>query len=120
MKTKTKMWIHYAMAILFAAGIMYAGEYMAFAMMAFMIYCAIRGERYWDKTQPEYIRKERAKAKVQEMLEQDVGKNWEGKKKTGMYKWYVVCAANRHKPSGLVVCGHRHFDKIMRGVIATI
>jgi len=26
----------------------------------------------------------------------------------------IVCAAVRHKRSGLIVCGARHFDKIMR------
>lgn len=26
----------------------------------------------------------------------------------------VVCAANRHKMSGIIVCGARHFDSIMR------
>lgn len=27
----------------------------------------------------------------------------------------VVCAANRHKLSGRIICGARHWDKIMRG-----
>lgn len=31
--------------------------------------------------------------------------------------WRVVCAANRHKETGFIVCGVRHFDRIMRGQI---
>lgn len=29
---------------------------------------------------------------------------------------YIVCAANRHE-SGLIICGARHFDPIMRAVL---
>jgi hypothetical protein len=29
----------------------------------------------------------------------------------------VVCAANRHKTKGIVVCGVRHWDKLMRGQV---
>lgn len=29
----------------------------------------------------------------------------------------IVCAANLNKSNGLIICGARHFDKIMRAVI---
>lgn len=29
-------------------------------------------------------------------------------------KPWIVCAANRHRESGLIVCGARYFDPIMR------
>lgn len=29
---------------------------------------------------------------------------------------YIVCAANRRKSDGLVICGARHLDNIMRNV----
>lgn len=32
----------------------------------------------------------------------------------------VVSAANRHKASGLIICGARHYDDVMRGVIMFI
>ena len=30
-----------------------------------------------------------------------------------MREQYVVCAANRHKETGIVICGARHWDSIM-------
>ncbi len=33
------------------------------------------------------------------------------------YQPWVVCAANRHRVSGLIVCGARHFDDTMRTVM---
>lgn len=30
---------------------------------------------------------------------------------------YIVCAANRHNDSKLVICGARHFDSIMRAAM---
>ena len=32
------------------------------------------------------------------------------------YKQFVVCAANRHKELGLIICGARHWDDIMCAV----
>jgi hypothetical protein len=29
----------------------------------------------------------------------------------------VVCAANRHRETGLIICGARHYDPIMRAVM---
>lgn len=29
----------------------------------------------------------------------------------------VVCAANRHKTKGIIICGARHWDKLMRGQV---
>lgn len=29
-------------------------------------------------------------------------------------KRWVVCAANRHRESGLIICGVRHYDPLMR------
>jgi hypothetical protein len=34
--------------------------------------------------------------------------------------WRVVSAANRHKPSGLIIAGARHFDNIMRAQIFSL
>ncbi len=33
-----------------------------------------------------------------------------------VYPW-IVCAANRHCETGVIVCGARHFDNIMREVM---
>lgn len=30
---------------------------------------------------------------------------------------WIVCAANRHRESGVIFCGARHFDNLMRGQI---
>jgi hypothetical protein len=30
---------------------------------------------------------------------------------------WIVCAANKHKDSGVIFCGARHFDDLMRGQI---
>ena len=30
----------------------------------------------------------------------------------------VVCAANRHRESGLIICGARHWDKVMRAQVS--
>ena len=40
--------------------------------------------------------------------------NWEGDIKED---WRVVTAANRHKETGLIIVGTRHFDKLMRAQI---
>lgn len=32
-------------------------------------------------------------------------------------KTWIVCAANRHKETGIIFCGARHFDNVMRGQI---
>jgi hypothetical protein len=32
----------------------------------------------------------------------------------------IVCAANRNKKTGLVICGARHFDYIMQNAIAAL
>jgi hypothetical protein len=32
-------------------------------------------------------------------------------------KPWIVCAANRHKETGVIFCGARHFDNAMRGQI---
>jgi len=45
--------------------------------------------------------------------------------RTKLYKWqpspdiqpWIVCAANRNKNNGRIVCGARHFDPIMRAQI---
>ena len=29
----------------------------------------------------------------------------------------IVCAANRHRQDGRIICGARHWDKIMRGQV---
>ncbi len=29
----------------------------------------------------------------------------------------IVCAANRHRDTGLIICGARHFDPIMRATM---
>ncbi len=36
------------------------------------------------------------------------------------YEPWVVCAANRHKETGLIVCGARHYDSVMRAVMAQL
>ena len=40
--------------------------------------------------------------------------NYIGKPKT---QWVVVCAANRHVETGLIVTGARHLDSVMRSQI---
>lgn len=35
----------------------------------------------------------------------------------GDYTPWIVCAANRHCETGLIVCGARHFDSLMRAVM---
>jgi hypothetical protein len=30
---------------------------------------------------------------------------------------WVVCAANRHKTRGIIICGARHWDEVMRGQV---
>ncbi len=30
---------------------------------------------------------------------------------------WIVCAANRHRDTGLIICGARHYDPIMRAVM---
>lgn len=30
---------------------------------------------------------------------------------------YIVCAANRHRDSGLIIAGARHWDPVMRGMV---
>ena len=32
-------------------------------------------------------------------------------------KLWIVCAANRHRETGVIFCGARHFDNLMRGQI---
>lgn len=32
----------------------------------------------------------------------------------------IVCAANRHHDTGLIVCGARHYDSVMRRVINSL
>lgn len=55
--------------------------------------------------------------KVAEMLESPIGRNWEGYPKRN---WRVVSAACRHRPTGLLVVGARHFDKFMRAQIFSL
>lgn len=52
--------------------------------------------------------------KTQKLLDSPVALNWQGEKKK---RWFVVSAACRHKPTGLIVVGARHFDKLMRAQI---
>ena len=55
--------------------------------------------------------------KIDQMHKSHIGLNWEGNPKK---KWYVVCAACRHRPTGLIVTGARHFDKVMRAQIFSL
>ena len=45
------------------------------------------------------------------MYNGDIHLNWRGNPKTNHR---VVCAANRHVETGLIVTGARHLDKVMR------
>lgn len=54
---------------------------------------------------------------INELKASPVGQNYASKPKTD---WRVVSAANRHKPSGLIIAGSRHFDKIMRAQIFSL
>lgn len=37
-----------------------------------------------------------------------------------MNKPWIVCAANKHRESGLIVCGARHYDNIMRKLMTEL
>lgn len=54
---------------------------------------------------------------IAELRASPIGLNCHGDPKT---EWKVVAAANRHKPSGLIIAGARHFDKVMRAQIFAI
>ena len=51
---------------------------------------------------------------IKELKESPVGQNYAGDPKS---EWRVVCAAMRHAPTGLIVAGSRHFDKVIRAQI---
>lgn len=57
---------------------------------------------------------EKRTAPYNKLCEGDIALNYQGELKD---PWRVVTAANRHKESGLIVVGARHFDKLMRAQI---
>lgn len=53
----------------------------------------------------------------QELCLKPISLNYQGKHKED---WRIVAAANRHKESGLIVVGARHYDRLMRAQIFAI